>query len=117
MLARLLFFCGLCLASQLAMAMTIYKSTDANGVVSYSDRPSKGAKVFVFQDRMVERLDRQVYLDIKKQKGVDVVFARNDLYAPVEVALAFIGTSNVRGAPRGRSVVCCHRAATRGWRC
>ncbi|MBP5943907.1 MULTISPECIES: peptidoglycan DD-metalloendopeptidase family protein [Pseudomonas] len=99
MLARLLFFCGLVMASNLAVAMTIYKSTDANGVVSYSDRPSKGAKVFVFQDRMVERLERQVYLDIKKQKGVDVVFVRNDLYAPVEIALAFTGLSNVRGAP------------------
>ena len=99
MLARLLFFCGLAMASNLAVAMTIYKSTDANGVVSYSDRPSKGAKVFVFQDRMVERLERQVYLDIKKQKGADVVFVRNDLYAPVEIALAFTGLSNVRGAP------------------
>ncbi|MFJ2484091.1 peptidoglycan DD-metalloendopeptidase family protein [Pseudomonas sp. NPDC087598] len=99
MLARLLFFCGLFMASTSAVAMTIYKSTDANGVVSYSDRPSKGAQVFVFQDRMVERLERQVYLDIKKQKGVDVVFVRNDLYAPVEVALAFTGMSNVRGAP------------------
>ena len=99
MLARLLFFCGLVMASNLAVAMTIYKSTDANGVVSYSDRPSKGAKVFVFQDRMVERLERQVYLDIKKQKGADVVFVRNDLYAPVEIALAFTGLSNVRGAP------------------
>jgi murein DD-endopeptidase MepM/ murein hydrolase activator NlpD len=55
--------------------------------------------VFVFQDRMVEHLERQVYLDIKKQKGTDVVFVRNDLYAPVEVALAFTGMSNVRGAP------------------
>ena len=99
MLARLLFFCGLFMASTSAVAMTIYKSTDANGVVSYSDRPSKGAQVFVFQDRMVERLERQVYLDIKKQKGADVVFVRNDLYAPVEVALAFTGMSNVRGAP------------------
>ncbi|MFJ2329834.1 peptidoglycan DD-metalloendopeptidase family protein [Pseudomonas sp. NPDC087690] len=99
MLARLLFFCGLFMASTSAVAMTIYKSTDANGVVSYSDRPSKGAQVFVFQDRMVERLERQVYLDIKKQKGTDVVFVRNDLYAPVEVALAFTGMSNVRGAP------------------
>ena len=36
MLARLLFFCGLFMASLSAMAMTIYKSTDANGVVSYS---------------------------------------------------------------------------------
>ena len=60
MLARLLFFCGLVMASNLAVAMTIYKSTDANGVVSYSDRPSKGAKVFVFQDRMVERLERHL---------------------------------------------------------
>lgn len=99
MLARLLFFCGLFIASTSAVAMTIYKSTDANGVVSYSDRPSKGAQVFAFQDRMVERLERQVYLDIKKQKGADVVFVRNDLYAPVEVALAFTGMSNVRGAP------------------
>jgi murein DD-endopeptidase MepM/ murein hydrolase activator NlpD len=99
MLARLLFLCGLFMASTSAVAMTIYKSTDANGVVSYSDRPSKGSQVFVFQDRMVERLERQVYLDIKKQKGTDVVFVRNDLYAPVEVALAFTGMSNVRGAP------------------
>jgi murein DD-endopeptidase MepM/ murein hydrolase activator NlpD len=99
MFARLLFLCGLLLASTSAVAVTVYKSTDANGVVSYSDRPSKGAKEFVFQDRMVERLERQVYLDIKKQKGGDVVFVRNDLYAPVEIALAFISLSNVRGAP------------------
>ena len=55
--------------------------------------------MFVFQDRMVEHLERQVYLDIKKQKGADVVFVRNDLYAPVEIALAFTGMSNVRGVP------------------
>ncbi|WP_213937792.1 peptidoglycan DD-metalloendopeptidase family protein [Pseudomonas sp. dw_612] len=99
MLARLLFFCGLFMASTSAVAMTIYKSTDANGVVSYSDRPTKGSQVFVFRDRMVEHLERQVYLDIKKQKGVDVVFVRNDLYAPVEVELSFAGLSNVKGAP------------------
>ena len=52
MLARLLFFCGLVMASTTAVAMTIYKSTNADGVVSYSDRPSKGAQVFVFRDRM-----------------------------------------------------------------
>ena len=99
MLARLLLICGLFLASTSALAMTVYKSTDANGVVSYSDRPSKGAQVFVFQDRMIERLERQVFVDIKKQKGMDVVFVRNDLYAPVKIALAFTGLSNVRGAP------------------
>lgn len=99
MLARLLFLCGLLLASATAGAMTIYKSKDANGVVSYSDRPTKGSQVFVFRDRMVEHLERQVYLDIKKQKGADAVFVRNDLYAPVEIELSFVGLSNVKGAP------------------
>ncbi|MGE8189240.1 peptidoglycan DD-metalloendopeptidase family protein [Pseudomonas sp. NPDC086278] len=99
MLARLLFFCGLFLASTSTVAMTIYKSKDANGVVSYSDRPTKGSQVFVFRDRMDEHLERQVYLDIKKQKGADSVFVRNDLYAPVEIELSFAGLKNVNGAP------------------
>jgi murein DD-endopeptidase MepM/ murein hydrolase activator NlpD len=100
MLARLLLFCGLFMAATSAVAMTIYKSVDANGVVSYSDRPTRGAQVFVFRDRMVEHLDRQVRLDIKKQKGVDSVFVRNDLYAPVEIELSFDGLKNVSGAPQ-----------------
>jgi len=99
MLARLLFFCGLFVASTSAMAMTIYKSTDAEGVVSYSDRPTKGSKVFTFQDRMVEQLERQVYLVIMKKDGVDSVYVRNDLYAPVEIELSFAGLKNVSGAP------------------
>ncbi|HWT68441.1 MAG TPA: M23 family metallopeptidase [Pseudomonas sp.] len=99
MLARLLFFCGLLMACTSTVAMTIYTSKDANGVVSYSDRPSKGAKVFVFRDQMVEHLERQVYLDIKKLKGMDSVFVRNDLYAPVEIELSFAGLNNVSGAP------------------
>jgi murein DD-endopeptidase MepM/ murein hydrolase activator NlpD len=100
MLARLLFFCGLFMAATSAAAMTIYKSIDANGVVSYSDRPTRGAQVFVFRDQMVEHLERQVRLDIKKQKGVDSVFVRNDLYAPVEIELSFTGLQNASGAPQ-----------------
>lgn len=99
MLARLLFLCGLFMASASAAAVTIYKSTDANGVVSYSDRPTKGSQVFTFQDRMVEHLERQVYLVITKKKGVDSVYVRNDLYAPVEIELSFTGLQNVNGAP------------------
>lgn len=99
MFLRLLCSCALWMAVAPAMAMTIYKSTDANGVVSYSDRPSRGAQVFVFRDRMVEHLERQVFLDIKKQKGADAVFVRNDLYAPVEIELSFAGLDNVSGAP------------------
>ena len=99
MLVRLIFLCGLFMASTSSVAMTIYKSKDANGVVSYSDRPTKGSQVFVFRDRMVENLGGQVYLDIKKQKGADSVFVRNDLYAPVEIELSFAGLKNVSGAP------------------
>ncbi|MBV6825328.1 peptidoglycan DD-metalloendopeptidase family protein [Pseudomonas sp. PD9R] len=99
MLARLLFLCGLFMAATPALAMTIYKSTDANGVVSYSDRPTKGSKVFTFRDRMVEHLERQVYLVIMKKDGVDSVYVRNDLYAPVEIELSFTGLKNVSGAP------------------
>ncbi|WP_392892746.1 peptidoglycan DD-metalloendopeptidase family protein [Pseudomonas migulae] len=99
MLARLLFFCGLFMVASTAMAVTIYKSTDANGVVSYSDRPTKGSQVFTFRDRMVEHLERQVYLVITKKKGADSVYVRNDLYAPVEIELSFAGLQNVNGAP------------------
>ena len=99
MLARLLFFCGLFMASTSSVAATVYKSTDANGVVSYSDRPSKGSQVFTFQDRMVEHLERQVYMVITKKKGEDSVYVRNDLFAPVEIELSFAGLQNVSGAP------------------
>ena len=99
MLARLLVFCGLFIAATSAMAVTIYKSKDAYGVVSYSDRPSRGAKVLVFRDRMDERLEGQVHLSVKKHKGTHSLFVRNDLYAPVEVELSVGGLKNVRGAP------------------
>src|SRR3979490_1961487 len=97
--ARLMLFCGLFMAATSAVAMNIYKYTDANGVVSYSDRPTAGAQVFVFRDGMVEHLEQQVRLDIKKQQGADAVYVRNDLYAPVEVELSFNALKNVSGAP------------------
>ncbi|NBF00922.1 peptidoglycan DD-metalloendopeptidase family protein [Pseudomonas sp. Fl5BN2] len=99
MCVRLLFFCGLSLVATSLAAMTVYKSIDANGVVSYSDRPSPGAQEFVFRERMVEHLERQVLLDIQKHKGVDTVYVRNDLYAPVEIELGFAGLNNVSGVP------------------
>ncbi|WP_223521238.1 peptidoglycan DD-metalloendopeptidase family protein [Pseudomonas sp. GL-B-19] len=103
MFTRLLFFCGLFMAATSAMAMTVYKSTNAYGVVSYSDRPTKGAKVFVFRDRMDEHLERQVYLVFMKKDGVHSVYVRNNLYAPVEIGLDFTGLKNVSGAP-GRPI-------------
>ncbi|WP_248799108.1 peptidoglycan DD-metalloendopeptidase family protein [Pseudomonas sp. MWU13-2105] len=100
MFLRLLLSCGLLMVATSAAAMTIYKYIDANGVVSYSDRPAPGAQVFVFRDRMVEHLERQVRLDIRKQKGGDEVYVRNDLYAPVQIELGFGALRNVSGAPQ-----------------
>jgi len=45
------------------------------------------------------RCERQVYVVITKKKGVDSVYVRNDLYAPVEIELSFGGLKNVSGAP------------------
>ena len=100
MLVRLLLCCALFMACATAGAGTIYTSTDANGVVSYSDRPTQGSKVFIFRDQMDEHLERQVYYVILKKDGVDSVYVRNDLYAPVEIELSFAAVKNVSGAPR-----------------
>lgn len=94
---RLLILCALLLASQTAAAITIYKTTNADGVVSFSDRPTPGAAVMVFRDRMVERIERQVHLDVRKDKGTDSLYVRNDLYAPVEIELRLTGLKNVLG--------------------
>ncbi len=95
MLQRLTLFCSLLLgAGTLAAAPTVYKFTDANGVVTYTDKPTKGASVFVFQDRMVEHLEQQVHLDVDRQQNQATFTARNELFAPVEVELRLSGVSN-----------------------
>ncbi|RMM02629.1 Peptidase, M23/M37 family, partial [Pseudomonas savastanoi] len=97
MLARLLILFALMLTVQSAGAVTIYKFTDADGVVSFSDRPTPGASVMVFRDRMVERIDGQVHLSVRREKGVHSLYVRNDLYAPVEVELKLSSVTNVLG--------------------
>ncbi|MDU0220637.1 DUF4124 domain-containing protein, partial [Escherichia coli] len=74
------------LSSQVA-ALTIYKYVDKNGVVTYSDQAAPGAQVFVFNDRMVERLDNQVKLETRKHEAGETLLIRNDLFAPVEIEL------------------------------
>jgi murein DD-endopeptidase MepM/ murein hydrolase activator NlpD len=98
MLGRLLILGALLFASQ-ASALTIYKYTDANGVVTYSDQAAPGAQVFVFSDRMVERLDTQVKLETKKHEAGETLLVRNDLYAPVQIELRLEGLDNVSGVP------------------
>jgi len=99
MLARLIFLCGLLASTGPVMALTIYKYIDASGVVTYSDKAVPGAQVFVFRDRMVERLDLQVKLETKKHEAGETLLLRNDLFAPVEVELRLDKLANVIGAP------------------
>lgn len=82
-----------------SQAATIYKFTDAHGVVNYTDRQTPGAQVLVFRDRMVEHLEQQVHLDINRSAASTTFTARNELYAPVEVELTLSGLSNVQGQP------------------
>ncbi len=99
MLGRILFLLGLSSLALPAMALTIYKYTDANGVVTYSDQAAPGAQVFVFNDRMVEKLDNRVKLETRKHAGGETLLVRNDLYAPVDVELKFEGVQNAVGVP------------------
>ncbi|MFF7707344.1 peptidoglycan DD-metalloendopeptidase family protein [Pseudomonas sp. NPDC007930] len=101
-----LLIAALALATPCALAQpTVYKFVDANGVTTYTDKPTKGAQVFVFNDRMVEHLEQQVHLEQNKARGKVTFSARNDLYAPVQVELRFSGLRNVAGAPNSLSRV------------
>ena len=101
MTGRSLLFCVLLLIASQASALTIYKYVDRNGTVTYSDKAVPGAQVFVFRDRMVEKLDNQVKLETKKHAAGETLVVRNDLYAPVEIELSLNHRINVAGAPDG----------------
>ena len=97
MLGRLIILCSLLVFCGQAAALTIYKYVDKNGVVTYSDQAAPGAQVFVFNDRMVERLDNQVKLETKKHEAGETLLIRNDLYAPVEIELKLEQVQNAEG--------------------
>lgn len=101
MLGRIFGLIGLSLLAAQAPAVTIYKYTDANGVVTYSDQAAPGATVFTFSDRMVEKIDNRVKLETRKHAAGETLLVRNDLYAPVDVELKFEGVQNVAGIPQG----------------
>lgn len=99
MLGRTILALGLFCLAMPASALTIYKYTDANGVVTYSDQAAPGARVFTFNDRMVEKLDNQVKLETRKHAAGETLLVRNDLYAPVDIELKLTGVQNAVGAP------------------
>lgn len=98
MLGRWILLCSLCIAAFPAMGLTIYKYTDANGVVTYTDQAVSGAQVFVFRDRMIERMDLRVKLETSKHDAGETLLVRNDLHAPVEIELKLEKLDNVVGA-------------------
>lgn len=99
MLGRSIVFFIMLAAAGEAAALTIYKYTDANGVVTYTDQKAPGAKVFVFRDRMVESLDSEVKLQTLKHEAGETLLVRNDLFAPVQIELSITDTSNALGVP------------------
>ncbi|MCQ4286699.1 peptidoglycan DD-metalloendopeptidase family protein [Pseudomonas stutzeri] len=99
MLGRILFCLVSCWLASPASALTIYKYTDANGVVTYSDQAAPGARVFTFNDRMVETLDNQVKLETRKHAAGETLLVRNDLFAPVDIELQLTGVQNAVGVP------------------
>lgn len=99
MLGRVILLCSMLATASQAAALTIYKYTDANGVVTYTDQAAPGAQVFVFRDRMVERLDNQVKLETRKHEAGETLLVRNDLFAPVQIELRLDQVENAVGAP------------------
>jgi murein DD-endopeptidase MepM/ murein hydrolase activator NlpD len=99
MFGRVVFLVGLLAATAQVSALTIYKYTDANGVVTYTDKAAAGAQVFVFRDRMVEHIDREVKLETQKHAAGETLLVNNDLYAPVEIELRLDRLNNAGGLP------------------
>jgi murein DD-endopeptidase MepM/ murein hydrolase activator NlpD len=99
MFTRLMTLCAALLLANMAQALTIYKYTDASGVVTYTDKAAPGAQVFVFRDRMVEHIDQQVKLETQKHDAGETLLVNNDLYAPVEIELRLDRLDNAGGVP------------------
>ena len=99
MFGRGILLVGLLTAAAQVSALTIYKYTDANGVVTYTDKAAAGAQVFVFRDRMVEHIDQQVKLETQKHAAGETLMVHNDLYAPVEIELRLDRLDNAGGVP------------------
>lgn len=94
---KILLMTFLAFISSQGYAFTVYKYTDENGVVTYTDQAKKGAQVFVFNDRMVERIENDVKLETLKHAAGETLLVHNNLYAPVEVELALENQANLAG--------------------
>ena len=91
----------LTLLSSHSYGLSVYKYTDKNGVVTYTDKAKAGAQVFVFDKPAlvgrVAEVKNDVKLETRQQATGDELVVRNNLYAPVEVELALENQANIAG--------------------
>lgn len=109
MLGRLLLLACLLALAIPARALNVYKYTDANGVVTYSDQRVSGAELFSFSargvaqtkadERILERLPDEVRLETRRHAAGETLLVHNDLYAPVQVELRLEAVENTVGVP------------------
>lgn len=102
--SRLLLFCALLTASASSLGMTIYKTVDNFGVVSYSDRYSPGARPFELREPMLERIEGKVRLQTEPFPGGVRFLVRNELYVPMQVELRIDKLANAFGGNAPRTV-------------
>lgn len=82
-----------------AGGVTVYKYTDATGVVTYSDRAVPGAAVLRLGDEAEERLESRVRLEVTRHPAGETLRVHNDLHAPVQIELALENVENATGVP------------------
>lgn len=83
------------LGAQPALAVAVYKYRDANGVVTFTDQPTRGAKVLFYGDRFIEKLDTNVRIEKQPLQSGEMLTLVNDLHAPVEIELTIKDARNV----------------------
>lgn len=81
---------------------TVYKYRNADGIITFTDQPTRGAQVLHYGDRYVEKLDSRVRIDIRKHGDHEILVLVNDLHAPVEVELTLKDTRNLAPLPSRR---------------
>ena len=86
------------LLSSHSYGFSVYKYTDKNGVVTYTDKAKAGAQVFVFNEPAVAKpVEKDVKLKTRKQATGDELVLHNNLYAPVEIELVLENQANIAG--------------------
>lgn len=95
MMVRWVAFFLLCALAGASQGAAVYKFRNVNGVVSFTDQPTKGAQVLYYGDRFVEKLDSRVRIETRRKEGSETLVLINDLYSPVEIELTLRDLHNV----------------------